>query len=71
MKTIHAEENQDGTYSVTISNQSTKSRMSGKAEVKEIIDSRIVISRAEIKITAYPNDRNDEEMLKLEVKEGA
>lgn len=69
MKTISATQNQDGTYSVTISSKRIKSRMSGKSEIKEITESIMEISRAEITITVYPNDIKDGEMLKLEVKD--
>lgn len=69
MKTISATQNQDGTYAVTISSESIKSRMSGKSEIKEITESIMEISRAEITITVYPNDIKDGEMLKLEVKD--
>lgn len=68
MKEIHATQNQDGTFSVSIVARSEKSKMVGKSEVKEIVESCMKISRAEISITAYPNDRKDGEMLKLEVK---
>ena len=43
--------------------------MSGKSEIKEITESIMEISRAEITITVYPNDIKDGEMLKLEVKD--
>ena len=69
MKTISAMQNQDGTYAFTISSKSIKSRMSGKSEIKEITESIMEISRAEITITVYPNDIKDGEMLKLEVKD--
>ena len=69
MKTISATQNQDGTYAVTITSKSIKSRMSGKSEIKEITESIMEISRAEITLTVYPNDIKDGEMLKLEVKD--
>ena len=69
MKEIHATQNQDGTYYVSIITSSAKSKMVGKSEVKELVTSTIEISRAEIAITAYSNDLKNGEMLKLEVKD--
>lgn len=69
MKEIHAYQNQDGTYKVNIVNSSEKTKTIGKAEVKEFSESKVEISRAEIKITAYTSDRNDGELLSVEIKE--
>lgn len=69
MKTINAVQNQDGTYMVTILNQTSRTKMNGESEIKEIIDDKIVVKRAGITITAYPDDRNDGELLSMVVKE--
>lgn len=69
MKEIHAYENQDGTFAVTISNSSTKTKTNGKSEIRETTNSSIEISRAEVKILAYPAERSTGELLSVEVKE--
>lgn len=65
MKTINAEQNNDGTWHVTIKNKYTRQDLVNGMPVKEDCVSTTDIPRADIKIIAYKNMDDDETILTL------
>ena len=68
MREIYAHENQDGTYSVSITNTATKRKYADQAEVTETVSTHMEIQRAAIQITASKSDHKDGDLFKLEVE---